>query len=176
MPGHPRRTVPILGAFVLACNAQVTPRPPDAASPIRTDRAEYTARRVADGVEVEIPFTYTNRTGRTVYVVNCNGIAPPGLQKRVDGEWMRAWSAAVPLCLSPPIVIGAGRTYTDTLRVFAGTPSSGVAPVLEVEEVEGVYRLVWENVVHDYDDARPGFGEPLPLEARISNPFRLEEG
>jgi hypothetical protein len=72
-------------------------------------------------------------------------------------------------------VIRPGATYADTLRVFAGKPASDVYPQFTVPEVEGIYRLVWGSVVHDYNDRRQGFGEPLPLAERISNPFLLKD-
>jgi hypothetical protein len=32
-----------------------------------------------------------------------------------------------------------------------------------------------EPLVHDYDDRRQGFGEPVPLEERVSNSFLLKD-
>lgn len=88
------------------------------------------------------------------------------------GDWVHAWGAVVDLCLSPPIEIGPGATYTDTLEVFAGHPDGDTRPRFAVDDVEGVYRLVW-TPVHDYEQDRPGFGDALPLEDRVSNRFRL---
>lgn len=166
----------LAAALALAAAGCSTPRDPggdDGASPLRTDRTAYTLERTARGLEVDIPFTFTNTTGRTVYVVNCNGIAPPSLVKREGRDWVTAWSPAVPLCLSPPIVIEAGTTYADTLDVVAGAPGSNVQPQFMVDEVEGTYRLVWGGVVYDYDADRQGFGEPVPAELRVSNTFVL---
>ena len=66
----------------------------------RPDSPSYTLQTTTNGLRVDIPFAYTNRTGRTLYVVNCNRIVPPVLEKLVDDEWVVAWGAAVPQCLS----------------------------------------------------------------------------
>lgn len=159
--------------LAVACSRSLEP-PPSSNEPIRTDRSRYTIRETEERFEVEIPFSYTNRTGETVYVINCRGIAPPTLEKWEDGAWIRAWSPAVPLCLSPPIEIAPGQTYTNTLQVVAGRPGTNVAPTFEVEDIDGTYRLVWHGLVHDYDQDRQGFGEPLPLDERVSNTFQLD--
>ena len=140
---------------------------------LRTDRTEYRLQDTGIGLEGRIPFTFTNRTGGAVYVVNCNGNTPPALQKRIDGRWVHAWSPVVSLCLSPPIVIGAGATYADTLWVSAGHPGNNFYPKFEVLAVAGTYRLIWPNVLKSYDDSRSPFGESLPLQERVSNPFEI---
>ncbi len=159
--------------FVVSCASIMEP-PATSEAPIRTDRDRYTVRSTEQGLEVKIAFTYVNRTGKTVFVTNCRGIAPPSLEKWDGSEWVHAWAPAVPLCLSPPIVIRPGETHTDTLHVVAGTPGGNVEPTFRVDEIEGSYRLVWHGVVHDYDANRQGFGNPLPLEERVSNVFKLE--
>jgi hypothetical protein len=130
-------------------------------------------RRSDLGLEGEIPFSYTNTTGETVYVVNCNEFVPPMLEKQEGDMWVPAWGAAVPDCLDPPIVIQPGETYGDTLSIFSAHADRNMVPIFEVEDVEGIYRLVWPDVVYNYDMNRPGFGDPLPVQARISNRFVL---
>lgn len=169
------RHAPLAVMLLLACTAALEPPAREPGHPLQTDRLEYRVRRANDGLATEIPFSYTNETGRTVYVVNCNRIVPPVLEKSVKGEWVTAWGAAVPECLSPPIVIEPGAEYVDTLRVFAGLPANNVYPKFRVAEVEGIYRLVWTRVVYDYDTTRPDFGEPLSLEDRVSNEFLLRK-
>lgn len=165
--------VPLTVLVIAACATPLAPHDRDPSLPLQTEDLTYELRESARGLEMDIPFTYTNETGETVYVVNCNGNAPPSLQKRVDGEWVRAWAPVVPLCLSAPIVIAAGETYTDTLRVRAGHRNSNTFPQFEVGG-PGVYRLLWHRVVHDYDSDRQDFGDPLPVAERVSNSFRIE--
>lgn len=171
------RKIPILtmAMLLVSCDLPLESDAIESGGPLQTDRSEYELRRTDQRLEVEIPFTYTNVTGETVFVVHCDGIAPPSLEKRVDDRWVHAWSAVVPQCLSEPIEIGPGATYADTLVVYAGLPTTRLAPQFQVAPVDGVYRLVWHSVVHDYDADRPGFGEPLELAYRVSNSFVLKE-
>lgn len=169
---HEKRPVLLL-ALLLACGTPSEPSEPSDQL-IRTDHAVYELRSTEYGLEVEIPFTFENRTGRTVYVVNCHEHTTRLLEKRVDGEWVHAWAGAVPLCLSSPIVIAPEATYRDTLQVFAGNPSNNMFPKFEVQEASGTYRLVWYGVLRNYDHDRQGFGDPVPLAQRISNTFQLE--
>lgn len=163
----------VAGAILMGCDTLAGPPERESEAPLQTDRLAYTLRRADGGLNAEIPFTYTNRTGNGVYVVNCNQSAPPILEKRIEGRWETAWAPVVLLCLSPPIVIEAGETYSDTLRVYGGDSTSDIYPRFRGEEVEGTYRLVWLGVVHNYDPDRQGFGDELALEERISNTFTL---
>jgi hypothetical protein len=172
------RALPLAAALLLAgCapipepEAPVQPGQVDGAYAIRTDRAEYQLRRAGEELRAEIGFTFRNETGRTVYVVNCRRIAPPSLEKWQGGRWVRAWTPAVPACLSPPIVIAAGATHADTLHFSAAPRGSSAFPQLEVDDPAGTYRLVWEHLVFDYDENRQGFGAPVPEQQRVSNPF-----
>lgn len=121
-------------------------------------------------LRAEISSIYTNATGETVHIVNCEGAFGVSLEKRVGGKWVRAWSNVVPLCLSSPIVVEPGRTHEHTLRVSAGRSSSNLHPRFEVEEVAGTYRMVWSGPVHPDGEG----GAKLPAEKRISNAFVLE--
>lgn len=141
---------------------------------LRTDRTSYTLRPTDRGVEFSLPFTFVNRTGGRVYLVNCHGAYAHRLEKAAGNEWIGAWSPVLPLCLSPPIVIETGDTFADTLHIFGGDPSENVAPEFRVEEIDGLYRLVW-SARSSYDPDAQGFGELLPLEQRISNAFELED-
>ena len=124
-------------------------------------------------MSVDVPYEFTNDARRPVCVVNCNGLAPPGLEKRVEGEWVRAWGADVPSCLSDPIIIHGGSTFADTLRVVGAHPANPNRASFHVAELAGLYRLVWENVLWTYDAESYPFGESLSLPARTSNAFTL---
>ena len=140
---------------------------------LATSRDAYTLRRTDIGYETEIPFRFRNTASRTVYVVNCNRIVPPLLEKRVDGAWVVAWGAVVPQCLSEPIVIAPGEVYRDTLEVFAGYPESNNHPRFEVDEPAGTYRLVWTQVLWSFDPNEYPFGPEVPRELRTSNEITL---
>ncbi len=164
----------LLSALVLlACGSPPTSAGGEEEHPLRTEHLEYELRHTESGFEGEIAFAYTNRTGETVSLINCRGNVPPSLEKREGDGWVTAWTPVTLMCLSPPVVIEPDATFTDTLRIVAGRPSGDVRPRFQVAEVEGTYRLVWHWAVHDYDPDRQGFGDPLPLEERISNSFVL---
>lgn len=143
-------------------------------APLQTERAVYELQEDDRGnLGVEIPFSYHNRTGKTVYLVNCRGAVPPSLQRWQEGAWETVWSAVRLLCLSPPIEIAPDAVYEDTLRVFAAPHGSNAGPQFEVPEPAGTYRLIWDMAVHDYDFDDPPSGTPLPLSDRVSNSFEL---
>ena len=138
------------------------------------DQENYTLDRTTDGYRVEIPFTYHNRSGRTIYVVNCNGAAPPVLEKNKGETWTVAWSGGAPDCLSPAIEIRNGSTYHDTLHVFAADPTTGIRPRFEDGEPQGTYRLLSNSLLWSFDASTYPFGEDIPVELRQSEPFLLQ--
>ncbi len=141
----------------------------------RTSDTRYTLS-IADGIaKLEIPFTYENHTGRTLHVVNCNGMAPPILEKREGERWVLAYAPAVPACLSAAIRIRDGDTYGGTLYVDAAVPARRDRQSFEVEEVEGTYRLVWPGVLYDFDATRYPFGEEVELELRTGEEFFIDD-
>jgi len=138
---------------------------------IVTSRTEYHAQ-IEDGtVELQIPHTFTNRTDDTVFVVNCNNAFAIKLQKKVGNEWIDAVGLVIPDCLSPAIEIASGETYNYDLKILAGTPASDNQPKFEVDRIEGTYRIVWSDVLETYSPDQYPFGEPLPLDQRVSNEF-----
>ena len=141
---------------------------------ILTGATAYELEAGSGGYAATIGFVFTNPRQAAVYVVNCGGVAPPDLEKLVNGEWVRAWSAVVPLCLSPPLVIGAGQEYQGELHLFAGYPGGNTYPKFETSQISGVYRLLWDNVLSSYNSRDYPFGPQLPLEQRVSNSFTLK--
>jgi hypothetical protein len=140
---------------------------------IETDARAYELEAGSTGYTTTIGFMFTNPSQAAVYVANCRGIAPPSLEKLVNGEWVGAWSAVVPRCLSAPIVIKAGQEYQGTLHLFAGYPASNVYPKFETPQISGVYRLVWHNVLTSFDSGAYPSGPELSKDQRVSNSFRL---
>lgn len=138
----------------------------------RTDRAVYALQPTELGLEVSIPFTYQNRTGRRIHILNCIGFAPPHLEKRVGHEWVFAWATATPDCISPPIPIPYLGTYADEVPVFHGLGE--VHPKFEVVPIDGTYRLVWDAIRWNNDGSLYSIGDTLPRRLRVSEPFRIE--
>jgi hypothetical protein len=185
-----RANVPIvLAATMIACSGSVvTPEPAhppatpvpvpvpvverDTTASFQTDSLLYTLRADAIGYMGTIAATFTHRTGRTAYVVNCNGGTLLALERLVDGQWRTAWRPEIPACLSAPIVIASGATHQTQIGVFGGYPGSNIYPQFDVRDPTGVYRAVWFSVLSSYQERAP-FGDPLPFESRVSNPFVL---
>jgi hypothetical protein len=144
----------------------------DQSALFQTDSLHYTLRASPAGYQATIGVAFTNKTGRTAYIVNCNGSTSMVLERLVDGRWRSVWSPLIPLCLSAPITVAAGLTYQTRIGVFGGYPESNVFPKFDIPDPTGVYRAVWRDVLSTYQDRLP-FGDPLPLESRISNRFSL---
>jgi hypothetical protein len=119
--------------------------------------------------------TYTNNTGKRVYIPTCRGPQPPRLQKEVGDSWVVAFSPNILACESAPIQVDPGDSYPYTFRILAGMPGSSFAPRWAVSEVPGTYRVLWEIVTDVIGNpSRPeATRNPLPVEQSISNTFRL---
>jgi len=125
--------------------------------------------------EVQIPYSFTNRTGSKVYLENCRGSFSIFLQTKEDGEWSYTWSPVLPACLSPPIVIEPGEVYATILDLGGCTSGGSCGPTLDLARVTSApARIVWGTGLSSYDADRHPFGELIPLEERVSNSFRLE--
>lgn len=161
-------------SLVLAGCDGITAPARDEGAPLQTDRLSYQLQLDRNGdLTTRIPFTYHNSTGDTVYLVNCKGLVPPSLEKWQNGDWVPAWGAIVPACLSPPIEVAPGEDFEYTLQVNAARQGSNVQPQFRVADLAGIYRLVWSVPVHHYDAYNAHLGTPLPLKDRISNRFNL---
>lgn len=171
---RPSHLIPLAALLLAACGTFLEPRAQEAGPSIQTDQLEYTLHETENGLETSISYQFTNQTGRTVYVVNCNGGSSIVLEKQVDGEWVGVLAPPMLACLSPPIVIQPGETHAGELRTL-GRPSAALLPGSSIDEIEGTYRLHWSALVHSYDASRgnSGFGDPVPLAAKVSNSFTL---
>jgi hypothetical protein len=147
--------------------------PRDTATAFQTESLSYTLISTQSSLETRIAFVFTNPTPAPVYIVNCKGTTSLRLEKQSGDKWVPAWSPVIPLCLSAPIVVQPGQRYSGVVHVSAGHPSNNLYPKFAVDPVPGVYRIVWRDVLRTYDDRANPFGEPLPLEQRVSNRFRL---
>ena len=141
-------------AGLIACAKPEPPAPaPLIHAPVRTDRPRYELRDGPHGPETTIVATFTAPADRPAYLANCNGAITLGLQRPERGTWVDAWIAEINGCASTPIVISAGSSYTSPMtpyRIPAGT-----------------YRAVFFNM-------HQASGEELPLEQRVSAPFRID--
>lgn len=119
-----------------------------------------------------IRLTFTNRTFKAVNFVNCHGGTHLTLQRLNRGQWERVWSPILLACLSAPIVVAPGASRAFTIGVFGADKGSNTYPQFEVPLAIGVYRVVFHDVVYDYQDRLP-WGTVLPLAHRVSNQFMI---
>ena len=169
----------LLGLTACTTTPEPQPEPTTGNEPMQTESSSYILRTEDRRLRVEIPYTYENRTGGHVYLVNCNGAIRLRLERATHSGWRMAWSPFEQDCLSPPIVIDPGSTFDHTLVVDAGVYSSNVHPKFDIGNPSGIYRIVWTEALSSFDShnrysSQHPFGPPIPLEARISNPFRLK--
>jgi hypothetical protein len=63
------------------------------------------------------------------------------------------------------------------VHVFAGFPGTDYYPQFDTQDLPGVYRLRWTQLLRESDGQRYPLGEPLALAHTISNRFvvRLDE-
>lgn len=160
-------------ALTSACGTPDILQSADVGTPIRTDSAVYHVRTTEYFHDLTIEATYTNLTGKTVYIPGCHSPDPPVLEKWQEDKWVTAYAPVVLLCLGSPVIIGAGDVYAYTYRISAArTPNT--SPRFEVAELPGTYRLVWRILsTWTPHGPEPGLGKELPLEQRISNTFEI---
>jgi hypothetical protein len=142
----------------------------DSAALFQTDAPAYTFTTTSLGTEGRINATLTNRSGRTMYFVNCRGGTGISIE-RLEGErWTPFWSPVLLMCLSDPITVPNGGTYTFDIRVFGGRAGSNYHPQFAGPLTTGLYRLKWHDAYFSYQDRLP-WGEPVPEAQRVSNSF-----
>lgn len=160
----------VLGALLagLACHSDpLSPRGPQ----LLVNSSALELRREGNYLRSEVPFTYTNRSRRTLALHGCNPPGPPDLEWWDGTEWRLTFQRVemLMLCLSPPFLIAPGTTLTETLSIFVSDPidpASGLHPVWLGPRQRAQYRLVW--------GLRDAKRETLvPLDQRVSNTFEL---
>ena len=155
--------------FLPACSSTNAPDPPL----LQTDSLVVRLVREGDLLRTSIPYTFTNRTGGPVYLLNCRGRFGLHLEREDAGGWTLAWSPVSLACLSPPIVIDEAEVWVDTLDVVAGIPDSNAWPRFDIADPAGTYRIVWGAAFSSYRPDGPPWGRPLPWAERVSNTFQL---
>jgi hypothetical protein len=162
------RWIPL--SFLAACQTLGVSAPPLTAS-LRTDSTQVTVHRSGFNYAATIGFAYTNTTPRPVSKRGC-GVTPPELEKKVNGQWVTAYRPVLLMCLRvPDFSIGSGQTYRDALQFMAAEPGHNIGPVLDVDSIDGVYRLRWD-LVEGTDAGAKG----ARIVKSTSNEFRMVLG
>lgn len=114
-----------------------------------------------------IHVTIYNPLRDTLFLSNCQGETAPTLEKRDAGVWVPVWQGIMSGCYTPPIAIAPGDHYALSVNFIAGRKGSSIAPQLQVEDVPGVYRLVWNGL-------GPSRAAPSsPVDSHVSNDFAV---
>ena len=143
---------------------------------VRTQGSEFQLS-VSDGMlKGRVPYTYRNTLADTLYIVNCRGFVAASIQKKSGNTWTDFWSPIVLSCLSAPVKIAPGASLSGVAEIYGSRPGTNTFPTLPTGDLTGTYRLLISPVVHNYNDRGQGFGDPVPLEQRVSNEFRLRGG
>lgn len=150
---------------------------PLAAPAVAVERDTYrvTRTRGGDVLELTIVSTFTNRTADTVVLHPCYDRRPAvALEKWVAGEWKSAFDQGCPdILLTSAPRLAPGESRADTAWVSASLRPN-TRPRFELGTVPGLYRIVYWKA-HRGWRAPNYLGELLPLELRVSNPFRVVE-
>jgi hypothetical protein len=122
----------------------------------------------AYGPETTITTTFTNSTGRPLYLVNCNGSFSTGLQQKENERWIDVWAPEMNACLSPPIVIQPGEHRSTTIVPASGAHAAVSSRDNSTRINGGTYRVAWHGLYTSFDMNAHPWGEELPLEQRVS--------
>jgi hypothetical protein len=184
----------MLGALLLVALGPVGCTKPDrpaeprespavaAAPPLRTDRIAYELTPTDHGWQTQMQLALRNEASDTLYAINCNGAATIALEARsadpaILDTGADGWSVVLPPmtngCLSQPLVIPPGATFTLPWILGGARPGTNAGPAFPDTAFAGPHRLVWWNLVFHYDPTRRELGDSVPLRYRLSNEFTL---
>jgi len=141
---------------------------------LQTEVLEYRLTAESISLTAQIPYTFENRTGASVFLVNCNGDFALLLQRLEGNEWVTRWGPLINSCLSPPIVIDDGELYSDTVYVWGAQHGSNAMPQFRVADPGGTYRILWVDALSSFQNTLP-FGPQIAEAYRVSNSFLLIE-
>ena len=119
----------VSAACLLASGCESATVPEDRIPPgVETDGTSFRLEALDGWYVVDIPYTFTNRTGGAVYIVNCHETFDMGLERKDPSGWREVWRPVIPLCLSAPIVIRPDSVYMHTLKLFGAVAGNNAFP------------------------------------------------
>ena len=141
----------------------------DLTASLRTDSTEIDVFFDNSAYHAKIGFTYVNSTPGPVAKSGCGFPPLPQLQKNVGGKWVTAYNPAYLACLTKPdFSLPSGGSYHGVLDFLAFQPGHNTMPTLEVDSIDGVYRLEWDFA----QGTDAGVKNARTVKA-ISNEFRM---
>jgi hypothetical protein len=166
-------------AYLVACQI-VSPSLRPLSASLRTDSAQIGVHRSGFGYIADIGFVYTNTTAQPVSKAGCGGPTFPDLEKKVDGHWVRAYSPLYAACMTKPdFMLRSGESYHGVLKFMAFDPGHNTMPTLDVDTIDGIYRLRWDFVegagwsVRDFVERTDAYTKGARKVEGISNEFRM---
>lgn len=149
----------------------------DARPAIELEADTVVVRTADDELSGTLVATYTNRTGRPVYLGTCGTRDSPGftMDKQVGGRWVLGYDPVCPLTAGPPLEVRPGESRIDTLRL-RDILRPNFYRNFQTPEVPGTYRVAY--TAHDCCRTAPGggvrHGARLPREEHASEAFRID--
>jgi len=111
---------------------------------LRTDSTEIGVRFTGQYYLAKIGFVFVNSTAGPVSIAGCGGPPMPQLEKLVNGSWVGAYYPPYLMCRTiPDFSVEPGATYRSEVNFMASPHGSSQTTPLEVDSVDGVYRLRW---------------------------------
>jgi GNAT superfamily N-acetyltransferase len=131
----------LLLVFLAACQAlNPSLRPLPAA--LHADSALIHVRRFDSAYSADIPFVFTNTTAKPLSLAGCGGPPFAALEKKVNDRWVAAYHPVYLMCLTrPAFTLRSGETLRNVLNFSAFEPGHNSHPTLEVDSIDGIYRL-----------------------------------
>ena len=143
------RHLTVFSTCLLLLGCDLVTAPENAVPPgLETDGTSFRLAEWNGWYMVDIPYTFTNRTGGDVYFVNCGRTITTRLERRERrGVWREAWRTINPLCLSRPIVIQPDSASRHILWLIVPAPDSKWADRFHKLDPPGTYRIVLEDAI-----------------------------
>jgi hypothetical protein len=130
--------------YVVGCET-LAPSARSLTASLRTDSTQIGVHRSGFAYIANIGFVYTNTTPKPVSKAGCGGPPFPQLEKNVGGQWVAAFYPVYLDCLTKPdFNIPSGETFRGVLQFTAYERGHNTAPELNVDSIDGIYRLRWD--------------------------------
>jgi hypothetical protein len=158
----------LLVAYLTACQSlRSRPRPLHAL--IVTDSSEIGVSLRNNAYVAKIGFTFRNTTGHVISRAGCGGPGWPDVEKKVNDRWVAAYYPISLACRTiPDFSWEPGAKIRDQVSFMAFVRGHNTMPELEVDTIDGVYRLHWA-----FTEGRDVSAEKARLVEAVSNEFRM---
>lgn len=139
----------------------------DENAPIKIDSISYSS----DGQSVFTRSSFKNTSGKSIYFPTfvSDDINPIEVEKRVNGEWIFAYTIFSQAIDTPPLEVAPDSVLKREFPIYFPE----LLKTQSIEETKGTYRLVF-GLYESWDEQKDE-GRLLPKEQRVSNSFQIEK-